>query len=199
MDLLLIDNSNVFVGLSKRFEGENARFDYQKFTKISLENNSTRKVIIGSTPPARDSFWTTMKNNGFETITYNRTFHGEKGVDGEVITQGVSHIYESDPGTLILVSGDLDMRPLIDKAYEKKWKVIIWSWKDSLNNEYLHGDIRHEIDGVYYLDDKEDDLIFFQTDQDSREYWSEPKIRMQREKEELSQKQIQPQLDNIEA
>ena len=49
------------------------------------------------------------------------------------------------------------MFPLIEEALEKNWIVNLWSWKDSLSNEYLDA---KEIT-IKYLDDVAEDLILF--------------------------------------
>ena len=54
------------------------------------------------------------------------------------------------------------MFPLIEEALEKNWKVNLWSWKDSLSNEYL--DIKEV--KIKYLDDVAEDLIYFNRDID---------------------------------
>jgi hypothetical protein len=82
-----------------------------------------------------------------------------------------------------LLSGDFDMFPLIEEALEKNWKVNLWSWKDSLSNEYL--DIKEV--KIKYLDDVAEDLIYFNRDIDGfyeKEYFKEREIRLAREKQE---------------
>ena len=125
-----------------------------------------------------------MKNKGFDVYTYERKQNGEKAVDSKIIAKGVSFIVQQEhPATLNLLSGDFDMFPLIEEASEKNWIVILWSWKDSLSNEYL--DVK-EIT-IKYLDDVAEDLIYFNRDIDGyyeKEYFREREIRLAREKQE---------------
>ena len=156
MDLLLIDNSNIFIEV-KNLVGQDGRFDYDKFVKNYTNFKNQKKILVGSTPPKSDGFWSTMKSKGFDVYTYERKQNGEKAVDSKIIAKGVSFIVQQDhPATLNLLSGDFDMFPLIEEALEKNWIVILWSWKDSLSNEYL--DVK-EIT-IKYLDDVAEDLIF---------------------------------------
>lgn len=184
MDLLLIDNSNIFIGLN-RF-GYRARIDYIKFVKEHTGNANQRKVLAGSTPPPNDSFWKTMENNGFEVYTYERTKSGEKGVDGKILVEGMEHISETkNPGDLIIMSGDLDMRSLIEKAYSRKWKIILWSWKDSINSEYVSGDLSWCVKEIHYLDDVADEVVYFNDGTYPKEYLGERELRLEREGQEL--------------
>ncbi|MGT2784517.1 NYN domain-containing protein [Streptococcus merionis] len=183
MDLLLIDNSNIFIGLNQFEYG--ARIDYIKFVKKYTNNNNQKKVLAGSTPPPNDSFWRTMENNNFEVHTYERTKSGEKGVDGKILIEGMKHIERiKSPGKLILMSGDLDMRPLIEEAFSQKWEIILWSWKDSISSEYEKGDLRYCFKETKYLDDIADEVVYFNNDSYSKEYLGNRKLRLAREKQE---------------
>ena len=183
MDLLLIDNSNIFIEV-KNLVGQDGRFDYDKFVKKYTNFKNQKKILVGSTPPKSDGFWSTMKSKGFDVYTYERKQNGEKAVDSKIIAKGVSFIVQQDhSATLNLLSGDFDMFPLIEEALEKNWIINLWSWKDSLSNEYL--DVK-EIT-IKYLDDVAKDLIYFNRDIDGyyeKEYFREREIRLAREKQE---------------
>lgn len=183
MDLLLIDNSNIFIEV-KNLVGQDGRFDYDKFVKKYTNFKNQKKILVGSTPPKSDGFWSTMKSKGFDVYTYERKQNGEKAVDSKIIAKGVSFIVQQDhSATLNLLSGDFDMFSLIEEALEKNWIINLWSWKDSLSNEYL--DVK-EIT-IKYLDDVAKDLIYFNRDIDGyyeKEYFREREIRLAREKQE---------------
>ena len=183
MDLLLIDNSNIFIEV-KNLVGQDGRFDYDKFVKKYTNFKNQKKILVGSTPPKSDGFWSTMKSKGFDVYTYERKQNGEKAVDSKIIAKGVSFIVQQDhSATLNLLSGDFDMFPLIEEALEKNWIINLWSWKDSLSNEYL--DVK-EIT-IKYIDDVAKDLIYFNRDIDGyyeKEYFREREIRLAREKQE---------------
>lgn len=183
MDLLLIDNSNIFIEV-KNLVGQDGRFDYDKFVKKYTNFKNQKKILVGSTPPKSDGFWSTKKSKGFDVYTYERKQNGEKAVDSKIIAKGVSFIVQQDhSATLNLLSGDFDMFPLIEEALEKNWIINLWSWKDSLSNEYL--DVK-EIT-IKYLDDVAKDLIYFNRDIDGyyeKEYFREREIRLAREKQE---------------
>lgn len=168
----------------KNLVGQDGRFDYDKFVKKYTNFKNQKKILVGSTPPKSDGFWSTMKSKGFDVYTYERKQNGEKAVDSKIIAKGVSFIVQQDhSATLNLLSGDFDMFPLIEEALEKNWIINLWSWKDSLSNEYL--DVK-EIT-IKYLDDVAKDLIYFNRDIDGyyeKEYFREREIRLAREKQE---------------
>lgn len=195
MDLLLIDNSNIFIEV-KNIVGQDGRFDYDKFVKNYTNFKNQKKILVGSTPPRSDGFWSTMKSKGFDVYTYERKLNGEKAVDSKIIAKGVSFIVQQDhSATVNILSGDFDMFPLIEEALEKNWRVNLWSWKDSLSNEYLGV---KEIT-IKYLDDVAEDLIYFTRDIDGyyeKEYFKERKIRLAREKKEREFNQVKQNANN---
>ncbi len=174
MDLLLIDNSNIFIEV-KNLVGQDGRFDYDKFVRNYTNFKNQKKILVGSTPPKSDEFWSTMRSKGFDVYTYERKQNGEKAVDSKIIAKGVSFIVQQNhSATVNLLSGDFDMFPLIEEALEKNWRVNLWSWKDSLSNEYL--DIK-EI-AIKYLDDVAEDLIYFNRDIDG--YYEKEYLKKER-------------------
>ena len=183
MDLLLIDNSNIFIEVQNHI-GKDGRFDYKKFVRNHTNFDNQKKILVGSTPPKSDTFWSTMRNKGFEVFTYERTKSGEKSVDTRIVAEGVEFITnQKESGTLVLMSGDLDMSVLVEKAYERGWDIILWSWKDSLNNEYVNGDLSSHVI-VKYLDDIQDNLVFFDMEFDGiyqKEYLGNRKKRLEKE------------------
>ncbi len=161
MDILLIDNSNIYCGLKDRYRYpfQKARFNYLGFVASQFKDaNQVMKILVGSTPPPSDAFWVMMRNNGFHVVTFERDSRGEKQVDTEIVAQGLDAINECcTPGRLVLMSGDSDMRPLVKRAHERSWRVEIWTWKDSIKSEYAKA---QEADVVRFIDDIQDDLVF---------------------------------------
>jgi len=93
-------------------------------------------------------------------ITYERQsdYNGgsrERGVDGALAVYGMEAIIKHKPDILVLLSGDFDMRSLIEKAKEYGCRVHIWSFRSSLSFELKR--VGYEI---YIIDDHLDDFIF---------------------------------------
>lgn len=182
MDLLLIDDSNIFIE-AKKLLGKDVRVDYDRFVKNYISESELRKIIVGSTPSKNDSFWSTMKYKGFEVYALERTNRGEKAVDTKIIAEGVEHISrEGRPGVLTLLSGDYDMYPLIEKAKERNWVVNIWSWENSLSKEF------RDLEGInlFLLDEIVDGLLYCRLSVDGvleNEYFGDRKLRLKKEQE----------------
>jgi len=189
MDILLIDNSNIFIGLDvdNRFPFWpfwSVRFDYLKFAKAQFKNvRAVKKILVGSTPPPKDDFWNVMRNQGFDVPLFERTIFGEKKVDTEIVAQGLEAIYKcKTPGRLVLMSGDADMEPLVRRAHKESWAVELWTWRGSISSEYAQSDYME----VKFIDDVQDDFVFHEpTDADPfRETLGEYKERKERERVE---------------
>ena len=201
VDILLIDNSNIFIGLnrfstpSSRFSRLPVRFDYIKFTKTFCDNDKlVEKILVGSTPPPNDNFWLFMINKGFTVETFERTPNGEKAVDTELVAQGLDAIEKyNEPGRLVLMSGDYDMLPLVKRAHSRGWKVIVWTWKDSINTSYKKSAY---IDSVLFIDDIQDDYVFFEPTENNgyRETLGQRTHREEKERIALQEKQEQQRI-----
>lgn len=181
--ILLVDNSNIHISTVNQL-GAMARFSYINLVRIHSNDTILKKHIFGSTPPKNDDFWNIMRQNGWEVTTYERkTNHAggtqEKGVDGAVIAWGVAAIKDFRPDILVLLSGDLDMRALIQVAKENGCKVHIWSYKKALSPI-----IEAASDKCFYIDNYFYDLIFYQRVDGTTETYGQRIERHKREKEE---------------
>ena len=104
----------------------------------------------------------------------------------KIVALGVKAIlkYRTEAGVMHLMSGDLDMKPLIEEALFNKWKVVLWTWKENLNSEFKNGPLSSSIQ-INYLDDIESEFVFFYNKEDSKkENIDERKKRKSREQTE---------------
>jgi hypothetical protein len=181
MDVIIfVDNSNIFIG-GKNKHGKEARFDYKKFVKTICGGDTlTKKWIFGSAPPGRDSFWDHMKGHGWEvTVIDRRIGHGEKQVDTSIVAEGVDLIARSiTSGRLVLLSGDKDFIPLINKAKQYKWSVELWAYEHGMSQE-----LSVACDSVNYLDEHTE-FLFFSKEDGSNETYDERQMRLAVEHEE---------------
>lgn len=175
MNLLIVDNSNIYISLKKQYPDDisSIRFNYDKFTKKFVSKEKLEKVIVGSTPPKTDTFWNIMKKQGWEVYTYERGKSGEKAVDTRIVARGVDFIYQcvnlNQNGHIYIMSGDLDMLPLIESAIDKNISVTVISWKNSINRNYITGDIAKNIK-IIYLDKIAGELVFFEREYNGNRY-----------------------------
>lgn len=162
MKLFIVDNSNIYVSLKQQYTDVSVRFDYEKLVKKFADNNKTlEKILVGSTPPKSDSFWGFMERKGWTVYTYERGRRGEKGVDAKIVTCGMNFIHQCNNrgvrGHLYIVSGDLDMLPLVEEAINRNIEVTIISWFNSFSQEYLKYPVEIE-----HLDEMSEELVFFE-------------------------------------
>ena len=163
--LILVDNSNVFIG-GQEFSARKRNLPYpQDFTwridfgsvlrKVANGHTIIKAILVGSTPPPNDSLWSAAKNVGFDVITYERSpSGGEKVVDTELLASGLKVVYKHPrPAVLKLLSGDRDFIPLIRNAYEEKWETELWGFSHTIANE-----LQQMVNRVILLDDIFDEI-----------------------------------------
>lgn len=63
-------------------------------------------------------------------------------------------------GHLYLMSGDFDMKPLVDEALKNRCQVTLISWRRSLSSHYTKNNDKRI--NIIYLDGKADEFVFFE-------------------------------------
>jgi uncharacterized LabA/DUF88 family protein len=163
---LFIDNSYVFIE-GKKFcanklrlnvpTDKRFRIDIGKLYYALVEGREVKSArLYGSEPPALDSVWETIKQNGIQVTKYCRNIKDkEKKVDGALIVHATACCIEnkasSNNGTFIIVAGDSDFTPLIEIILATGWKVEIVSFSSSIS-----GDLKKPEDEsvcIRYMDD----------------------------------------------
>jgi uncharacterized LabA/DUF88 family protein len=139
---VFVDNSNVLIegqryaqmkhkGSSKRgyFRRDSYQIDWGKFLYL-LKEQDTRgfsdvPVLYGSRPPAEDSIWQRMRDDGLDVKLLDRNIRNkEKGVDMAMGMDIAQLIYGSHtPRTIVMAAGDADYVPAIERAKAKNWTV----------------------------------------------------------------------------
>jgi uncharacterized LabA/DUF88 family protein len=145
--LILVDNSNVFIEgmkFSAKKKGLDVPQDYSwridfgsLLKQVANGHKIINAILVGSTPPPNDSVWSAAQLQGFEVITYERSYYGEeKAVDTELLASGLEIIIgHPRPAVLKLLSGDRDFLPLIKRAYKRGWEMELWGFSSSISND----------------------------------------------------------------
>ena len=126
---IFVDDQNLFYGIINQKYGMGYRIDFGQLMLAAARNsdNETRAVgsaYISGVIPDDDSFWQIAENRGFQV---RRGFMGQKNRskqdDAYLITNMVSTLYEQEgPATIVLMAGDADYAPPLEKALEKGWR-----------------------------------------------------------------------------
>jgi uncharacterized LabA/DUF88 family protein len=156
---IFADNSNIWIEAMKHTaerKGFTPTLDHDHRVRIDYggclhpdnlagKNRVVKKATLyGSVPPPVDTFWEKVRTYKWVVKTYERSYvtHKEKEVDTELVAD-VTEVVCKTPvhlrGTIIIISGDRDMRPAVEKALENGFEVEMYIWKnatsfrDSLN------------------------------------------------------------------
>jgi NYN domain len=126
---IFVDDQNLFYGIVNREMGRDFRID---FGRLLLEatrdvNGNPRAVgvaYIAGVIPDDDSFWEIARSRGFQV---KRGFLGSQGRskqdDSYLITEMTAALFEQPgPSTIVLVAGDADYVPPLERALEKGWR-----------------------------------------------------------------------------
>ena len=195
--VLLIDNSNIFVSGKEKYGDASARFSYSEFEKICAQNDAiVEKHIAGSTPPSNDKFWTRMEENGYKVHTYERVPAGyghkkEKGVDMILGMQGTRAIERLKPSRVVLLTGDGDFVPIaklrddIRTENGDSFILDVWAFSNSMSPE-----LERVSDHVFKIDDFQEKLIYFQSQDNRVESFNEHYTRIAEEKAAAEKKSM---------
>lgn len=147
---VFVDNSNVLIEGRRFAEAKKSRngklspykdagyeIDWGKFLYL-LKEKDTRAfidvpVLYGSRPPAEDSVWNRIRDDGFDVKLFDRNIRNkEKGVDMEMGMDVAQLLYTVPSAkTIIIAAGDADYVPVIDRAKGKGWQVEVWFWSNA--------------------------------------------------------------------
>ena len=154
---IFVDDSNIWIegkklrakmGKLKCVEDPRARIDIGYLTDFVAMK--TRKVVkgtlYGSEPPAIDTVWDKIRKKGWTVPDPKRrsiVTGKEKKVDAQLVAD-VTELAcrgnpETKPGTIIIISGDADATPAIEKVLKyQPWKVEVLMWESAISSDLKH-------------------------------------------------------------
>ncbi|CAH1271970.1 Hypp4743 [Branchiostoma lanceolatum] len=149
---IFVVDSNIWVegkkliGKERRFrvsEDPRIRIDVGKLSEIVAEGREVvTGTLYGSEPPKLDSVWSKVREQGWRVPQPKKRSQltgREKQIDqklGVDVTRLVCKTEEGKRGTVILVTGDADVVPVLENILdEPPWKAEIWMWEKSISNE----------------------------------------------------------------
>lgn len=126
---VFVDDQNLFWGIVNQQYGPSFRIDFGRLLTLASKdtNGQTRYVesaYIAGVIPDDDSFWKIAENQGFTVRRgYLGTQQRSKQDDAYLITDLTATLYEQvGPSTIVLVAGDADYVPPLEKSLSKGWR-----------------------------------------------------------------------------
>jgi uncharacterized LabA/DUF88 family protein len=164
---LAFDHNNILYRFS---ELSDKILDYLALRKIVLGGRTSEQLFVytGVSPSknvykrrkSRNDFYTFLIKNGFSVITIPvkilpNGHYQEKGVDVRLALDCLEGAYEDQYNHLILISGDGDFAPLIEKVKKYHKTVEIWAFRSGISPR-LSQLLGYRF--VNFLDDKVNEL-----------------------------------------
>jgi uncharacterized LabA/DUF88 family protein len=113
----------------------NWNYDFGKLLELvgGKKNGLKKAYLFGSRPPENDSLWEAARQSGFEVTVEDRNAQNkEKKIDTGIVAQMMEDSYEliSDPDVdeMILVAGDKDYVPAVNRISKRGIRVVVYFW-----------------------------------------------------------------------
>lgn len=151
-NLIYVDNSNVWIegmhvsavknkkassiyeAQTKKITDKAWSYDFGKLLyfaggeKVDIK----RAILFGSRPPKNDTLWSIAEKDGFKVVVYDRSISNrEKKIDTDItatIMEDSYEIVDQAKDEIILIAGDKDYIPLIEKVKRRKIKFVVCFW-----------------------------------------------------------------------
>lgn len=162
---IYIDNSNLFIEAQseKVRDDSRARVDIGKVCgAVANKRPVAQRFLYGSEPPPVKTVWEKIKGQDVDVILHQKSRQGkEKQVDTQIvadITERVCLTPIKERSTIVVITGDADMIPGIEKALQYGWKVEVAMWDHAMSPDYKK---RDKVDlTLTYLDEYLLDITF---------------------------------------
>ena len=130
---------------------------------MAKDYHISKAFLYGSYPPPNDTVWKAAREKNYEVKTFKRSGSGrEKEVDTAMTADMMKYLYKrsTDKVVFIVVTGDKDFKPPIRHILEEELPVELWSWKDSMANDYEDLAKHNSLFTATKLDDVQDEFSY---------------------------------------
>ena len=144
---IFIDDSYIFIEGQKFYAGHlnlqvlqdpRCRIHIGKLLDLALDGRPMSSgKLYGSEPPPRDTVWNKIREQKLDVQVRRKDSKGkEKEVDTSMTADAVEYVCleQERNKTVIIVAGDRDFRPIVDKIFKIKpdWKVEVLAFSSSI-------------------------------------------------------------------
>ncbi len=125
---------NLFAAMNDDIVDMSWSYDFGRLYELACPPGELigRSALFGSRPPPNDSLWQRARDEGFEVITYERNASNrEKKIDVDIavtMTEDSFLYMKSERDTVVLVAGDADYVPAVEKLQHRGFKVQCLFW-----------------------------------------------------------------------
>ena len=143
---VFIDDSNLFIEGQRTAANRDPsdtsarsrfRIDFGRFLEWVSDGRTLADVyLVGSRPPAVDTFWKMLPAKGIRPKIFERHGGREKGVDHDLVAEMIetSILKEKVDGVIVLVAGDGDYRSTLDRLNDKGWALEVCFWSSGCSS-----------------------------------------------------------------
>ncbi|MFX1558785.1 MAG: NYN domain-containing protein [Promethearchaeota archaeon] len=154
--IIFLDNSNIFNGFKKY----NIKVNYEKLKGVITKERKLVDIflyegVVYPISPEKKKWYEDLSYKSgyhikvsFDKITFNEAI--EKKIDIQIAVDIISLAYENKFDTAVLVSGDGDFVPVVQKLKDLSKNVEIWAFRYSLANALK---LIVDKENIFYLDD----------------------------------------------
>lgn len=166
--MVFIDGSNVFHGQDRL----NFKIDYKKLRDLLKFNRNIIRIYYyeGVRTPiteGKNKFFKKLRHLGMQVVNrplrkrefeckkcdYQTDIYYEKGIDASLSTDLLWHAFQKSYDTAIVITGDDDFTPPIERVKLLGRRIELWTFKESIGR-----DLKDTVDKINYIDDIVDQI-----------------------------------------
>ena len=145
---VFLDHSNLWVAGQKATakklvdadSDSRFRVDLGRFLQLLTKDRAISKACLyGSIPPLIDTVWKAAREKKFIVYIFKRSVGGRvKEIHGAMARDMMKTLHTKNKAnaTFIVVTGDRNLKPVIDDILESSVHVELWSWEDAMAREF---------------------------------------------------------------
>ena len=152
---IFVDDSNIWIEAKKLHakkyktllnEDPRVRIDMGKLADVLANGRPVEQgILYGSEPPPIDTVWKKIEEKAGWTVKSKRRdmiTGKEKQIDTNLVADVTATAIRTpveERTTIVLVTGDANVLPALEKVLEEKqWTIEVYMWKDALSKQLIY-------------------------------------------------------------